>query len=144
MAMAKTSILNKNEALTLLNNFFEAFQHWCNQPDSPSPADLEKFLSRNFQISSNEKLLCKNLTEYHNRVMQIRKKYAHVDITGPLEEPLLCDNKIVIQYDLNLRTHEGQKNQVYLIAIGTIDNHKFSHWTQATHQKGTENWDKWQ
>jgi hypothetical protein len=141
MVTQKVHALSKNEAFTILNNFFESFPTWCTQSTQPTVSDLEKCLSRNFQLTSNEEPYSKNITDYLNRIVKLRKKYSSFDVTGPLEEPFISDNKIVVQYELNLRTHSGKNSQVYIIAIGTIEDHKFTKWTQVTHEKGTSQWD---
>ncbi len=123
----------------VLNDFLHHFQQWCNQPKAPLAAELEKFLAHNFHLSSNNKTLCKSLTDYVQRIHHLRKEYAHFEVIGPLAEPLVCeDNKIVINYELALRTHQGQKRRFCIMAIASYVDNKFVSWQQVTHNYDAE------
>jgi hypothetical protein len=141
MVTPKVAGISKNQILALLNDFLQQFQNWCNLPNEPTAADLEKVLSRNFQISSNGEIRSKNLTDYLNRLNKLRKKYSHFEITGPLEEPLIFEDKVFLHYEVELQERSGQKKQIYIMALGTLENNKFSKWMQVSHEKSATEWD---
>lgn len=142
MNHAKTEGLQKRQTLTLLNDFLHQFQNLCNQPETPIAADLAKFLAANFKLFSNGEVLCKDLESYLERITTLRSKYAHFDIVGPLQEPLFCeDNKILVQYELDLRTRDAKQERVYIMAVATLEDGKVTQWEQTTHEKGQKHWD---
>ena len=53
------------------------------------------------------------------------------------EEPIVADNKIVLQYDIKLNLRNGQKEQVFVIAVAELENNHLVRWTQVTHQVGS-------
>lgn len=130
MASVKTS----NQVLSVINTFFEVFQKWCNQPNNPTPADLDKFLSPHFELISNGEVMVSGLSNYLERIKKIRSKCAHVDLIGPLE-PVVFEDRVVLQYELDMRTHDGQPQQVFVMAVATVVDNKISQWIQVTHAK---------
>jgi hypothetical protein len=141
MAMTKTTVLTKNQAAELVSSFLNEFQTWCNQTHDPKPAQLEHFITSNFQLSSNGQIKVKNPNEYLSRIEKFRKRYSHIEFSDIFEEPLVNDNKIVIHYEVTLNARNGEKKQVYIMAIATVEDNKFSKWVQAAHEKGTGQWD---
>lgn len=134
--------LSKEQALTLINDFFAQFPIWCNQDKAPTVADLEQFLAHNFQISCNDRVIAKNTTEYLKRVKNMREKFSNFELIGPLEEPLVHDNKLVCQYDLNVHANDGIKVEVCFMAIATIEGNKIVRWQEVSHEKHTgKYWD---
>jgi hypothetical protein len=142
MVMTKTASLDKNQVSNLVEGFFQQFQNCCNRQHKVNTSDLEKLISHNFQISSNEHILSRNLSEYVNYIEQLKQEYSHFEVSTPLEEPLICGNKIAVQYEINTTAHKGEKKQFCLIAIATIEDNKFTQWTQVSHEKETANWRK--
>lgn len=143
MAITKTMPLNKAQALSFLNELLSNLSNWCNQ-ENPAPRinDLEKFLAKNFELVSNDVSLVKGIDKYLQRLEHLRSKYETFEIIGPLEEPLLCDNKIICYYDLNLGFADGETRDVCIMAIATIENNKVTRWVQVTHDKDNEeHWD---
>jgi hypothetical protein len=136
MVAVKTG-LDKTEAQTLIYDFFKKFQNWLAQSKIPNVSDLEQYLSKNFQISSNGRLVSKSPADYINRFQNFQKKYARYEISKPLEEILIYGNKAVLYYKVDLITHQGQRKSVYIMAIIAIDDHKITNWTQVANEIGS-------
>ena len=141
MVAVKTS-LDKAEAQTLIYEFFKKFQNWLAQSKIPSVADLEQYLSKNFQISSNGQLVSKSPADYISRFQKFQKKYARYEISRPLEEILVSGNKCTLFYKVDLITHQGQRKTVFIMALINIEDHKITNWTQVANEIGTGDWDK--
>jgi hypothetical protein len=140
MTMTKAQpAMDKAQAKTWAKNFLQNFQNIYNQPNM-TEADLEKIFTTNFQFTSNNQLLTKSTAEHMNRATKLRKKYAHFELKG-LEEPVINENRIAVNYELNLRAHNGQKSQVLIMAIATLEGNKISQWSQVTHDKHSNPWD---
>lgn len=143
MAFTKTGVIDKAQALALIDNFFEQFQNSCNRPEAPKTTDFEKVLSKNFRIFSNGKPMAKGLEDYVVRVASIKKRYPHVDITGPLEEPLLAGNKATILYDLEIKKPSGEKAHIYMMAMVTFEDNKIAEWVQVNHERNDKDQNRW-
>lgn len=141
MVMTKALTLDKTQALTLINNFMEKFQEIVNRPNAPKAADLDKLLATSFQLAINEKTDAKNLNDYLSRIMAYQKKFSHVSLSDLLEEPLIMDNKAVVQFEVNLTPRSGKKTIIAVMAIVTIEGNKIIKWTQVSHDKGSSHWD---
>ncbi len=141
MATVKTPSVNKNQALTILSDFLAQTQKWCNQPNAPATSDLETYLVRNFQFSSNGEVVGRSLSDYLNRITRFRQKYSHFDIVGPFEEPVVTDNKVALQYEVELTAHDGQTSHVYIMAFATLEGNKVSKWVQVASEQGSSLWD---
>jgi hypothetical protein len=141
MANVKTLAMNKNQMLAFVNSFLAYLQNLCNQDNNPTVHDLEKHFSKNFQLSSNGKILTRSINDYPARLNHLRQKYSHFDIVGPLEEPLIADNAFTVHYELDLQGRDRQSHQVYIMATATIEDNKIAQWIQVTHEKGTGLWD---
>lgn len=143
MAMTKTAPLSKEKALNVVYDFFNHFQTWISSGKAPSGADLEKHLSPHFKFTSNGHILCRSSADYLARVKKFQERYSRFEISKPLEEPLSNDNEIALYYRIDLTQKKGGANQqVYILAIGTIEDNHIARWTQVTHQQGTSDWDK--
>lgn len=138
--VTKTATLEKNQAATLVKKYFDHFQTVLNTPNS-NPSDLEKYLSRHFHMTSNGHTIAKSFQDYLNRVEKFRKKYSRFDISELHEEPIISGNRAVFNYDIHLTSRNGQRSEVNIMAIGTIEDNKITHWTQVAHEKGTDHWD---
>lgn len=141
MATAKTVTLNKTQTLSAINDFLSLTQKWCNQSNAPSMSDLESALTRNFQISSNGNVVGRSVSDYMNRITRFRQKYSHFDIIGPLEEPLVADNKVALQYEVELTARDGKKSRVNIMALATLEGNKMAQWTQVAHEQDSSRWD---
>lgn len=134
MVATKTQALNKQKALQLVNHFLEQFKHCCKQKQAPNAANLENILSRDFQNSSNGKLIGKNIQDFLKRIQDVQKKYSNLEFSS-LRDCLISDNKAIMQYDLNLTLHNGEKRMLNIMAIATIDGDHITHWSQVAHVK---------
>jgi hypothetical protein len=140
--MATKLAFSKNEVLNLVNSFFSIFEKICNAEKSPTSSDLEKILARNFNLNSNGLTLCKSLSDYLKRITNLRSKYSHFDITGPMEAPIVADNQVALHYEIDLKGRDGKARQVYIMATATIQDGKIANWIQVTHEKGFKRWDE--
>lgn len=139
MVATKSKLAGNQQILAFFNDFLHHFVQWCNDPRAPVAADLEKFLARNFALNTNNKIVCKSLVDYVQRISGFRKAYSHVEIVGPLQEPLVCEgNKIVLNYELDLRSHQGEKSRFYVMAIATLADDKIASWQQISHNCANE------
>jgi hypothetical protein len=137
----KSVAFSKEEMLDLVNNFFGIFERICNQDKAPSPSDLDRLLTRNFTMNSNGQTQCRSLTDYLKRLVNLRSKYTHFDIAGPLEAPIISDNQIALHYEMDLKGRDGEDRQVYIMATATLQDGKISNWIQVTHEKNFHKWD---
>lgn len=139
--MVATKTLEKKQMIEVLHNFLNLFQTTFKPGQTAKGADYQKFLGSSFRISSNNLILGKDLNDYLNRIIHLQKKYSNLEVSELLEAPLICDNKIVVHYDINLTMRNGQKKQINVMAIATMDDYKFTNWVQVTHEKGSSHWD---
>jgi hypothetical protein len=131
--------MDKAQAKAWMKNFLQNFQNTYNQPNM-TVADLEKLFTTNFQFTSNNQLLTKSTAEHINRATKLRKKYANFELKA-IEEPIAHENRIAVNYELNLRAHNGQKSQVLIMAFITLEGNKISNWSQVTNDKHLNPWD---
>lgn len=136
--MVTKTALNKSQAMALVKDLFKDFQNWISQKNDPTLSELEKKFTHDFHLSSNGLLECKNLSDHMNRLAKLRKKFSRIETEGPFEEPFVCDNKLTVYYALNLTGHNGQKSQVVIMAIGTVEDNKFQNWIQVAHERGRD------
>lgn len=142
MVLVKTPTLSKDQAQTILHGFLQQFQNICNKHTKPNPTEFEKFLSRNFKISSNGKVVGKNLNEYLERIQKFQERYTHIEIPHKLlEEPVIADNRAVFFYNVHLTRKDGGKVKMFLMAIGVFEDGKIVQWNQVAHQEGSTDWD---
>lgn len=143
MAMTKTAPLSKEKALNIVYDFFHQFQTWLSTQKVPTQSEVEKFLSPQFKITSNGHLVGRTAADYLNRIKKFQEKYSRFDISKPLEEPIVSGNEIAIYYRVDLTPRKGGAGkQVYILALGTIEENHITRWTQVAHQNGTGDWDK--
>jgi hypothetical protein len=134
MVATKTQALDKHKALKVLNNFLDQFKNCCKQKQPPNAANFENILSHDFQNSSNGKLIGKNIQDFLKRIQDVQKKYSHVEFSH-IQDCLISDNKSTIQYDMTLTSQNGEKRQINIMAIATIDGDLITHWSQVSHDK---------
>lgn len=143
MTAVKTAPLAKQEALNVIYDFFKQFQSWISAAKAPIQSEVEKNLSPHFKITINGQIAGKTSADYVSRIKELQNKYSRVEISKPLEEPIYSGNEIAIYYRLDLTPKAGGPvKQVYILALGTIEDKHITRWTQVTHQKGTGDWDK--
>lgn len=137
MVATKTPPIDKQKAMQLVNSFFDRFKQACEKKQSPTASDFEGILSRDFQNSINGKVVGKNIEDFIKRTLEIQKKYSHIDLAH-VHDCLISDNKVIIQYDIGLTSHNKEKRLLNIMAIATIDDHLISHWSQVSHDKGKD------
>lgn len=143
MVATKTAPITKEEALAVVSDFFKHFQTWISTAKVPVQSELERYLSPQFTITSNGHLTGRTAAEYLTRVKKLQEKYSRFEISKPLEEPIHQGNEIALYYRVDLTPRSGGANkQVYILALGRIEDHRIVRWTQVTHQHGTGDWDK--
>lgn len=139
MPVANPQSISKEKALSVIYDF----QKWLSEGKDPSKSDVEKYLSPHFKITSNGILIAQSSTEYLARLKIFHEKYSKMEISKPLQEPLHHGNEIAIYYRANLTPRKGgAAKQVYILAIGSIEDNRIARWTQVSHEEGTGNWDK--
>ncbi|MBA3815682.1 MAG: hypothetical protein H0X29_04020 [Parachlamydiaceae bacterium] len=134
MVATKTQGLDKQQALRLVNNFINDFKTCCNQRHTLSPAHFEMTLSHDFQNTSNGRLIGKNIPDFLGRIQEVQNKYSHIEFSH-IQDCLTSGNKAVIQYDMNLTLQGGDKRNLCIIAIATLDGDHITHWSQVSHDK---------
>jgi hypothetical protein len=134
MVPTKTQALEKQKALQALNNFLDQFKNCCKQKQPPNAAIFEHILSRDFQNSSNGKLIGRNIQDFLKRIQEVQKKYSYVEFSH-LQDCLISGNKSTIQYDMTLTLQNGEKRLLNIMAIATIDGDLITHWSQVSHDK---------
>ena len=142
MVGTKTLSVDKTQALKVIYDFFKQFQKLLTQPAPPKLSDIEVHLAKNFLITSNGRTVGKSSADYLNRLLKFKQKYARFEISKPLEEPLSSGNQIALHYKVDLTAHNGERKEVQIMAIGTIEDNKLAHWNQVAHEVNTGNWDK--
>lgn len=133
--------LDKEKAKNIVIGWFHYFENCCNGIEEISAESLGKFLSTDFHITSNGQLICKSLSEYLGRMHKFHQYYVYAKLCPFLEEPLVCDNKLVVHYAVDLTARGGQNSQMVFMAIASFADDKISNWIQVAHQKGTGHWE---
>lgn len=143
MVSTKTAPVSKEEALSTVYDFFKQFQTWISSGKVPAQSEVERYLSPHFKITSNGHLIGRNAADYLARIKKFQEKYSRFEISKPLEEPIHHGNEIAIYYRVDLTPKNGgSPKQVFILALGTIEEHHITRWTQVTHQQGSSDWDK--
>lgn len=141
MAMTKMATLDKAQAETLLSNFFEKFSEVISSQSAPKTADFANILTPNFQLVSNGKTQVKNLADYMPRLVNFQKRYSNVELSEPLDDLVIAENKVVVLYNANFTTRDGKRLLINMMAIATIEGNKISRWMQIAAQQGSSQWD---
>jgi hypothetical protein len=141
--MVATKTLDKTKMLSVIFDFFKQFKTWCGEsPVTPSANELEKYFSKNLQMFNNGQLVVKGGAHYLDRLKQFQRKYSGFHISEPLEEPIVCGNQAALYYRIDLITRQGEKKQVYILGMLTMEDDKISRWVEVTNEKGTRpQWD---
>lgn len=132
--MPKT--LERTKGLHVVSEFFKQFSKWC----TPGAAavtlnDLEKYISKDLQMYNNGKQVARSSANYLERVQKFQKKYAKFQVSEPIEEPLVNENRASIYYKVDLTTQNGQHKQVFILGMFTLENDKISHWVEVSNEK---------
>lgn len=143
MTMTKTPLLSRERALNILYDFYHHLQGWISSGKPPVQAEVEKYLSPNFRITSNGSLIGKTAADYLARVKKFQEKYSRFEFSKPLEEPILNGNEMAIYYRLDLTPRKGgAPRQIFILATATFDENHITRWTQVTHERGSNEWDR--
>ena len=141
MATTKGADLDTHQAITAIYNFFKKINEVCGKSVPATIQDIEEFLTHNFQLTSNGQTICKNPSDYLNRLHKFQKKYSRFECSKPTIEPITEGNRIAFQYKVDLTSRHGPQKQVFISGIATMDHNKLAGWTQVAHEKGTGDWD---
>jgi hypothetical protein len=141
--MAVTSkALDKTQAIHIIYDFFKFFQKSISQSSAINASELEQYLSKNFELTSNGQTITRSAAEYLTRMQKFQKKYSKFEISKPLEEPIMHDNKFAILYRLNLTPRTGGSKEVYIMSFATFEDNKIRSWHEVSHELPTGEWDK--
>lgn len=143
MVITKSAPVSKEKALSLVYDFYHQLQTWVSTEKVPAQNEIERYLSHNFKLTSNGNTLCKSSSEYLNRIKKFQERFSRFEFSKPLEEPVVNGNEIAIYYKVDLTPRKGGgSKQVFILAIGAIEDNHIVHWTQVAHEKGASEWDK--
>ncbi len=134
MVATKTQSVDKQKALQVVNNFLEEFKNCCRQKQHPNVANFEHILSHDFQNSSNGRQVGKNIQDFIKRIQEVQEKYSQVEFSH-VQDCLISGNKGTIQYDMVMTAPNGEKRQLNIMAVATIDGDLITHWSQVSHDK---------
>lgn len=134
-------MVTKTSQVQSIYNFFHYFEKWISQPKTDIN-EVDKFLTKSFCLFSNGKQECKNLDDYKKRMQFFKERYCEFKISEPLEEPIVTGNQAIVHYCINLKTHDGEKRSVQIMAMGTLENEKISRWIQVVGETHKGSWDK--
>lgn len=134
MVATKTQTVDKQKCLQLINSFLDHFRNCCRQKNAPNTAEFQNIVSRDFQNSCNGKVIGRTLEDFLRRIQDTQKKYSTVEFSR-LQDCLISGNKAIVQYDINRTSQKGEKSQLNVMAIATIDDDVITHWSQVSHNK---------
>lgn len=142
MVSTKMIELDHTEALEIVYNFFKIYEEHFNAGTIPSNAEWKKYLSPNFILKSNGVVKCNNMLDYIKRYKLFQEYYVKFKFSDPIEKPVISNNHLTIYYTIDMLTHEGTISQVYVMALGNIEEGKIASWIQVAHEKGSSDWDE--
>jgi hypothetical protein len=134
-------MLEKTQAISTIYNFFTYFESWIRKGTPVDLEELERYLTKDFQFISNGKQLAASAANYAERMETFRKKYTKFEISQPLEEPFISENQIVLNYQIDVTSHDNEHGKITIMAMGTIENNKIQKWAQVANAKGIQDWD---
>lgn len=134
--------MEKTNAIEVIYQFFRQFPKWCGKSAvTPSVNELQQYLAKNFQLHNNGELKVKSAENYLERLKKFQKKYVNFNISKPLIEPLIQNNRATIYYKLDLTTFDGHHQEVYIMATFTIENNQIAQWFEVSSEKAAGRWD---
>ncbi len=134
MVATKIRPLEKQKAAEIVNHFLVQYQNCCNQKRPPHTNDFDKFLAHHFHNSCNARLIGKNIHDFLDRIKKVQQKYARIEISE-VKDCLISDNKAIFQFEIELTTHNGEKVDLVVMAIATIEDHHILDWSQIAHER---------
>jgi hypothetical protein len=141
--MAVTSkALDKTQALNIMYDFFKFLQKSVSQSSTPNAEELEKYLSKNFELTNNGQPMVRSAADFLTRIQKFQKKYSKLEISKPLEDPIMQDNKLAILYKYNFTPRTGGSKEIIIMSLATFEENKMRSWHIISHEKGTGDWDK--
>lgn len=133
--VATKAPIQQAKAKSLIHDFFKEFQHCCNNENVKISTVLEKLLDPSFELFLNGRQVCKNLTNYIHFIEKIKNQFTNLEIQPGNNAPLIADNQLIVQYDVNLIPEQGTKRNLRMMAIATLDGNKITKWEQLSHEK---------
>lgn len=137
MVMTKTATLTRSQAAALVRSLFDQLEGWFQTTQDPPASQFEK-LTSDFQLVSNGSLVSQSLPQHIRRITALRKKYKRLEVTGPYEEPLVCENQLACHYSYHWILQNGEEENYDIISIITLEGHKIKRWEQVVHEKGMD------
>lgn len=133
--MAKNAVAEKSQNTEIVENFLKAFCAWMDKSKAaPKESDLDKYLSKNFQIKRNEHFQAKSLNDYLARINKLRETYSSCLIPDP-SNLISTDNKIAVRFEATFAETEGTKTTYLISAFATVENGKIAFWEEISHEK---------
>lgn len=141
MPLTKTK-LDKNQAVSIVSEYLEKLESLIENQQPIKASDITEFVSNNYTFTTNGQQVCRSANEYANRLNKLQKKYARMQMSSFIEDPIFENNKLAVYYTADLIPHSGQKKQVFLQGVATLEDNKISSWQQVVCEKGGSDWDK--
>lgn len=129
--MVRSTRLDRNEVMPLLNGFFALMERACNGKENPHSAELDKYVHPEFHMKSNGELVCRSNSDLMSYLRDHQNKYDSVKLTEFLEDPVIGGNKVVIRFDVELTDRSRHKSVVNVMAIVTIDDNRILQWSEV-------------
>jgi glutaredoxin-related protein len=107
----------------------------------PEKTEIEEFFEPHIQISSNERVICRNSKELVERLHQLQRKYRQITYSKPLENLITSGNKVVLRYNVNLVDQKRERSRFYILAILTVEEKRVLHWTEILHKQDSGSWE---
>lgn len=134
MVTTKSYALDKQKVIQNLKIFLDQFKISCQQKQPPKASDYENILSHDFHNLSNGRLVGKTMQDFLKRIQEMQKRYSNVEFTH-IHDCLISGDKVILQYDMDLTSLNGQKRLLNIMAIVTFDGDLITHWSQVSHDK---------
>lgn len=117
--------------LDLLSQFFIYLSYVGSPEGSVSADELRQYLTEDCLIESNEIKLCENLDEFTEYLHRMRAKYAKVEYSPFVHEPLVIGERVVIHFLVYCITTDGTEQTLDAIAYLKFSQGKISHWKEV-------------
>lgn len=143
MSFTKSKSLDKSVALEIVGDFLEKFEYCCNEKNNPTKGDLEPFLSKNFTILRNGKILAKNIDEYIRCIFSYRERFSHMEISNLYVDVLSSGYQIIAKFTVSATSRkDNSKRHLEVISIASLEDHHFLQWEEVAGRLNEEQWDK--
>ena len=118
----------------LIDHFFDYLSYLGNPENKIDIHSLQKFLSDECVIQSNNEILCRGIHEFISYINRMQQKYQSVKYSNFLEEPMLSQEKAVLYFYVHCVDRVKQTKNLAAMAILTIQNGKICNWTEVFHE----------